>query len=187
MEEELRHDVSMSWCLKITGYLYSDGTARCSEFRYIVVAPRWQIWASTACRHRAVTYSTCRSMTCRHIGGRTWLQSIDTSCRHEKFQWHACLSGQETFCTSYPLFVACRLWIHYKKCKECFCIGGGGFQWRFQNRHLHRSFCFLIFVLYFSSVSGFVPLYDLYVVSKNKTYKLFAKSSMINPCVIERI
>ena len=47
-------------------------------------------------------------------------------------------------------------------------------------------FCFSIFVLYFPSVSVFVPLYDLYVVSKKKTYKLFTKHLMINPCVIEK-
>ena len=54
--------------------------------------------------------------------------------------------------------------------------------------HAHRSryLCLSIFVLYFSSVSVFVPLYDLYVVSKKKTYKLFAKFLKINSYVIQK-
>ena len=52
--------------------------------------------------------------------------------------------------------------------------------------HRSRCFYFSIFVLYFSSVTVFVPMYDLYVVSKKKTYTLFAKFSMIDPSVIEK-
>ena len=72
---------------------------------------------------------------------------------------------------------------------------GEPFQWRFPDNHLHRSllcsehrsrFCFSISVLYFSSVSVFVPLYDFYLVNKKKTYKLFAKFLTINLCVIEK-
>ena len=39
-------------------------------------------------------------VTWRHyaiICGRTWLHSAGTSCRHEKFQRHACLSGHGRF------------------------------------------------------------------------------------------
>ena len=87
--------------------------------------------------------------------------------------------------------------VHYiTKCKKCFCFWGEPFQWQFPSRHLHRSLlcyalhrhclCSSIFVLYFSSVSVLVPLYDFYVVSKKETYKLFTKLLMINPCVIEK-
>ena len=88
------------------------------------------------------------------------------------------------------------LWICHKKCKECFCFWGEPFQWRFPSCHLYRSpvcsahrrhyFCFLIFVFYFASVFVFIPLYDFYVLSEQKTYILFAKLLMKNPCVIEK-
>ena len=73
------------------------------------------------------------------------------------------------------------LWIHHKKCTE-FCFWGELFQLWFSSCHLlwsllfstrqSRYLCFSIFVLYFSSMSVFLPLYDLYIVSKTKTYKL---------------
>ena len=76
--------------------------------------------------------------------------------------------------------------IHHKKCTDYFYFWGS-FQWWFPSRHIHRilfcsahrsrCLCFSIFVLYFSSVSVFVPLYDLYVMSIMKTYKSFANYS----------
>ena len=97
----------------------------------------------------------------------------------------------------YPLFVTCAGFCEsITKCKQCFCFWGEPFQWRFPSRHLHRSLlcsahrsrypCFSIFVLYFSSVPVFVPLYDLNVVSKKKTYKFFANFLMINPWVFDK-
>ena len=72
--------------------------------------------------------------------------------------------------------------IHHKMQTMFFSFWGEPFQRRFASRHLHRG----LLVLYFSLVSVFVPLYDLYVVSETKTYKLFAKFLMINSCVIEK-
>ena len=58
---------------------------------------------------------------------------------------------------------------HITLCKECFYFRGKPFQLRFASPHLHRNLlcsanrsrcpCFSIFVLYFSSVSVFVPWY----------------------------
>ena len=70
--------------------------------------------------------------------------------------------------------------IHHKMQKMCLFLGEP-FQWWCPSRHIHRSLLcsahrshlyFSIFDLYFSSVSVFVPLYDLYVVIKKATYKL---------------
>ena len=94
------------------------------------------------------------------------------------------MSPQETFCTLYSLFVACVGFCEpITKMYRMLLFLGEPFQWGFPSRHLHRSlllsahwsrcFCFSIFVLYFSSVSVFVSLYDLYIVSKKKKIQIF--------------
>ena len=85
--------------------------------------------------------------------------------------------------------------IHHKM-HRMFLFSEEPFQLRFPSRHLHgnllcsahRSGClnFSIFVLYFFSMSVFVQLYDLYVMSRKKTYNLFAKFLMINSYVIAK-
>ena len=82
----------------------------------------------------------------------------------------------------YIVSTFCRLcWIlriHHKLLR-IFMFSRGAFS-------MSLSLFFDFYILYFSSVSVFVRLYDLYVVSEKKTYKLFAKFSTINSYVIEK-
>ena len=105
------------------------------------------------------------------------------------------MSPKDTFCM-YPLFIACAWFCEMQRIQTMFLFLGEPFQCRLPSRHLHRSLlcaahrrrclCFSIFVLYFFSVFVFVPLYDLYIVSRKERYKLFAKYLMINPGVIKK-
>ena len=85
----------------------------------------------------------------------------------------------------YIISTFCRmqiLQIYHKIAQNVLVFGGEHFQWKFSSCYLYRSLifsphwirflCFSILVLYFSSVSVSVPLYDLYhlyVVSKKCT------------------